>query len=716
MKKKKTSTDELQSVCRAMLRDSLGGPGTEISILRERNMEYYNATPTGDLAPPDILNRSRFVATDVADTIEGMLPQLMKIFIAGENAVEFEARNPQTEDQAKMATAYINYLFYVRNDGVGIVYDWFKDALLLKNSFVKVWCEEDSEDSKQTFEGVTPEQLIMLQQEGWQLDGQPEQDEQGLINFTVVKNEKKKCIKVQVCPPHEMRIDSNARYGDEPAGIAHVFYKRRFELEEEGYDLSNIGHGSMRQASDNERLALLGEMTDDTSADIHDSHALFECQEVYIKLDADGDGVAEWLKCFMIEETLQDKDVEQVDSHPFVWISPIPRPHAFFGDCPADFAIGPQKLSTDTIRAIDDNLMLTVNQRTYVNREANVNVNAILDNVPGGVVDGDGPMERAINPIVQPSLSGPAYQFKEWIDTWRENRTGFTKYSQGTDSNALNKTATGVSIITQKSDLRMELIARFFAVGMQKLFGRMLKLAVQHQKAAEMVKINGEWAQINPSEWRDQFGCSIKVGLGTGSKEQLAARVMGLADMQMKAQPMGLVEPQHFAETLRLYVEANEFKNPDRFFTDKPSGVPSTPDQFNQFKQAMDQQTQAMQAQLQEKDQENTALKRQLEDKDRELGIKEKEVSIKAMDSFHRNNPSAAEPAPMPPELAAITDFVAQQTQALSGMVEAIAVMQSRAHLPRNKTISIALPSGGTAFAEINESQEEEPYQAGDVE
>ena len=43
------------------------------------------------------------------------------------------------------------------------------------------------------------------------------------------------------------------------------------------------------------------------------------------------------------------------------------------------------------VRAIQDNLYLTVNQRTYLNTNANVNIADWLDNRPGGVVRGEGP-------------------------------------------------------------------------------------------------------------------------------------------------------------------------------------------------------------------------------------------------------------------------------------------------------------------------------------
>lgn len=614
-KREKMTDEAVGAIAIEALQTSLGGPGTEVSQARLRNLEYYNAEATGELRPPEIEDRSDFVATDVADTIEGMLPQIMRMFVASDDAVEFEAKRPGAEPVAKLATAYINHLFYTRNDGVSIVYDWFKDALLQKVGFVKVWAEEESEDAKQTFEGQTEEQLIMLLQEGWQVDGEPEVDEQGALSFTVTKEDRRICIKCEVCAPDMVRVDPNARWGGEPSMIGHVFRRRKYELEEDGYDLSDLPRGSGESTDSEETLEMLGQSMDsDAYVEPHESHSLYNCAEVYIKLDRDGDGIAEWLKICLIEDTLAvyadgDAAIEQVDDHPFVWICPVPRPHAFFGDCPADFAIGPQKLRTNIIRGIQDNIMLTVNQRTYINVNANVNMADWLENRPGGAVRGEGPASEALQPIVQPNLAAPAYQFNEFLEDWRATRTGFTKYSQGTDADSLNKTATGVSIITQKSDMRMELMARFFAVGMKQLFAKMLKLAVKHQDREEQMQVaGGEWVALNPSEWRDQFSVKINVGLGTGSKEQQAQRILGLLQTQLQGAQFGVVGPENIAETIRLYAAANEFSNPERFVSPQPTGMPPTPQAYQEEKQGAMQQMQQMQEELQRLGQDNAKL------------------------------------------------------------------------------------------------------------
>ena len=142
----------------------------------------------------------------------------------------------------------------------------------------------------------------MLMQDGWELKDDPKVDDDGGLSFTVRKESHDIAIKVAACAPHEMRVDANARWGDEPAMIGQVYRKRKYELQEEGVDLSNIGSAGNNMRWDTETLALLGpDGEDDVVGVPHESHELYNCAEVYIRLDADGDGIAEWLCCHMVE-------------------------------------------------------------------------------------------------------------------------------------------------------------------------------------------------------------------------------------------------------------------------------------------------------------------------------------------------------------------------------------------------------------------------------
>jgi len=152
-------------------------------------------------------------------------------------------------------------------------------------------------------------------------------------------------------------------------------------------------------------------------------------------------------------------------------------------------------------------------------------------------------------------------------------------------------------------------MSRFFAVGMKQLFAKMLKLAIQHQDKQEQMQVNGSWVAINPSEWTDQFNVTIKVGLGTGSKEQLAARVMGLMQVQMQAAPFGIITPAQIAETVKLYVQAAEFKDPERFVSPEPTGMPPNPQAYQQEKMQQQQMLAQAKQQLEQLGQENGQLK-----------------------------------------------------------------------------------------------------------
>jgi hypothetical protein len=631
----KLTDEQIEQVAVQALANSLGGPDTEIGALRLRNLEAYNALAEGEFAPPEVADRSDFVATDVADTVNGMLPNILQMFVSSDDAVEFEGKGqPGSDLEAKLATAYVNHLFYVENDGLSVLHDWFWDAMVQKVGFVKVWVEEEAEDSKQTYEGQAPEQLLMLQQDGWQLAEAPEQDENGLLTFTVTKEDRRKQIRVQAVAPAEMRVDQASRWDADPAMIGHVFYKRRYQWEEDGVDVSEIGNGSDRNSQ--EMLAVLGEADDTGLTAPHSSHDLIKGAELYIKLDADGDGVAEWLKICLVEDKLAvytdgTEAWSQVDGHPFVWICPSPRPHSFYGDCPADQAFQPQKLRTHTVRAIQDNLFQSVNTRTYVNTAADVNIGDVLDSRPGGVIRGRGPASEAIQPIAQPNLGAPAYQFNEWVASWGENRTGFNRYAAGTDANALNKTARGTELLTAKADMRMGLIARHFALGVRKLFAKMLKLAIQHQNVPTMVKLGQQFVPINPGEFKDQLRVKINVGLGTGTKEQQSARIMALAEILAKlGQPAGVVRPEHVAEVIRLFIEANEFKNPERFVDPQPSGMPPTVDAFKQMQAQVEQQMNQLQQQVQQLGQENESLKADKQGERAQLALEAGKLDLQA--------------------------------------------------------------------------------------
>ena len=79
-------------------------------------------------------------------------------------------------------------------------------------------------------------------------------------------------------------------------------------------------------------------------------------------------------------------------------------------------------------------------------------------------------------PFPQNQLASWTMPLFEYFEGALEQWTGRTRYNQGTDSTSLNKTATGISLLQQASEQRIDYIVRVFA---ETGFGEMLRFLVE---------------------------------------------------------------------------------------------------------------------------------------------------------------------------------------------------------------------------------------------
>ncbi|SCB51683.1 hypothetical protein GA0061099_102112 [Bradyrhizobium yuanmingense] len=142
---------------------------SKLSSERSDAMDYYLGDMTKDM--PVVDGRSRAVSTDVADTIEGLMPQLMDIFAGSDEVVRFEPVGPEDEEAAQQETDYVNHVFMQQNPGFMTLYSFVKDALLSKVGVVKVWWEEKDIEERETYYDQTEEQFAALVQQVMASDG-----------------------------------------------------------------------------------------------------------------------------------------------------------------------------------------------------------------------------------------------------------------------------------------------------------------------------------------------------------------------------------------------------------------------------------------------------------------------------------------------------------------------------------------------------------------
>ena len=295
--------------------------------------------------------------------------------------------------------------------------------------------------------------------------------------------------------------------------------------------------------------------------------------ECYLPIDADGDGIAEWRKITRAGNTILDN--ERIDGPPWATLCPVPIPHVFFGRSEADLAMPAMKTKTMILRNALDNLSFQTNQRTFA-VENQVNLDDLLTNRPGGVVRVR--QAGAVGPLTT-GASDPAaaMQMLQYADEQKQDATGVTKYTQGSDADTLNKTARGLENITNRADMRVELIARIFAeTGVKDLFWLMLKLAAQYQDKPEVIRLTGKWVQVDPREWVNRFDMQVNVGLGTGNKDTAVKNLTVIQQLQAAAVQGGYCTPKNQYNAACKLVSVLGFKDPDQFFTD-PAKMPPPP-------------------------------------------------------------------------------------------------------------------------------------------
>jgi hypothetical protein len=169
----KMSTSDLQALVNSARTDALAAMSAiNLSAERAKAMDYYLGHMDGDM--PAEPGRSRAVSTDVADVVEGMLPELMDIFAGSDEVVTFEPVGPNDEAQAKQETDYVNHVLMQENAGFMVLYSFIKDALLSKVGLVKVWWDEREEEQRETYYDLTEDQFAMVAQAVEESDGELE--------------------------------------------------------------------------------------------------------------------------------------------------------------------------------------------------------------------------------------------------------------------------------------------------------------------------------------------------------------------------------------------------------------------------------------------------------------------------------------------------------------------------------------------------------------
>src|SRR5712692_8977180 len=230
---KKMSPSDLKALLAAEKADALAATSAaKLSADRSDAMDYYLGDMSKDMPAAD--GRSQAVSTDVADTVEGLMPALIEIFASSDEVVRFEPVGKEDIRAAEQETDYVNHVFMQKNPGFLILYSFIKDALLSKVGIVKVWWEEKEIEERETYLDqptetfalivADPEVEVVEHSERRKANGELANGEEAgpysplatrnspvLHDLTIVTRKPTQGARVEGVPPEEFGIARNAR-------------------------------------------------------------------------------------------------------------------------------------------------------------------------------------------------------------------------------------------------------------------------------------------------------------------------------------------------------------------------------------------------------------------------------------------------------------------------------------------------------------------------
>ena len=591
---KKISDPELVQRVNSEISSCLGYHDT-INDQRELAMEYYYGLPFGN----EVEGRSQYVDSSVMDTIEWIKPSLMRVFASGEEMVKFNPVGPEDVETAEQATDYVNYVFTKDNPGWEILYSWFTDALLQKNGIVKCWWDEYEDWNREEYNSLDDQEFnaLIMSPNVEVVEHTPRSDEYGAKHDVVISRKAYVGkVKIENVPPEEFLISREAKTIEDARFTCHRVLKTLSELRlmypDEDLDPTDLGSGQEDSLAWQEDLARFqydetvglpwtqGAVTSDD-----ESLTTYWLHESFMRIDYDGDGIAELRKvCSVGQKVLAN---EEIDSIPFISITPIKIPHKFFGLSIADLVLDIQKIKSILMRNLMDN-MYNQNFGRYAVLEGQANLDDLLTQRPGGVVRVKSP--NAIMPLATPQLEQSSFSMLDYLDKLRESRSGVNKFSQGLNESALTShtTATAVSATMTAAQSRVELIARCFAeTGVKELMRNIYELVLKNQDHERVVMLRNKWVPVRPDMWRDKMDCTVSVGIGNGNRDQQLMHLTTMLSFAGDAMRGGLkiVNEKNMYNMGAALVKNMGFQNVDDFLTD-PESVPSEPDPREQMAQA----------------------------------------------------------------------------------------------------------------------------------
>ena len=551
----------------------------------------------------DVEGRSKVYTSDLADTVEWVLPALMKIFASGDDVTALQPRKQEYAKQVENHNELVNYQLKVKNNWFIILNDWFKDALLLKRGAVKrQWYVHKDEDEKE-FEGATEEELVKYASEkdvkaikvkkenivspaappqfdpqtGQEVPGAPEvKSYDGIIEYEF----EDEYPLVEAVPSEEYGFPVDTRDIENCS-----FFYHRVKYDEWAFK-NRFGEKAFNKAKELKDSFL--DITDDLSVD---QERFVDINGVAIKFFFDinqnkwlvyecyfpnPDNGKPWVRAICGNQLLEDKR-NKYKMPPFRLLTPIKLSHRIIGVSMYDLLKDLQKIRTSLLRQMLDTGYQNLNGRWVIDPTRISFEDFLKSNRPGGVIrtkDGNPADEKSIREIQGKGLPSFSFELYETISKEKDYHTGVPRSFQGVNTQVLNKTMRGQNQQVQQAQQRIEMMARLFAeMGIAPLVSDIVDMNSRFMKKETALKVVNDWIVVTPEDVNAKADVIINVGLGTGNKDIVIGQMQQLIGIYLQLQSSGfnVAGSEQVHNAMKELVKAMGYRNVDDYVANPKS-------------------------------------------------------------------------------------------------------------------------------------------------
>ncbi len=548
-------------------------------VLRTRHQIYEADRAYYDKRFSRTKDQSDFVSYDFWSVVQWAIPVIMNSFFGSDEAVVIVGRNEEDVQRAELLKALISFQLMTQNKGFLVLWDWFTDAFQYNLGAVKIWWErvEDWQDAQ--IEYCDMSRLMMLQADQWceiLYASPPDMYGQCQVAYRIGRLKSNKPI-IEPVRVTDLRWSPEAKSLKDANFVAHRQMVTADHLRKQAragiYDIQaveraieNAGSGKVIYGQFETEL---NDELDQRPNDEEGARALYELYECYVKLDINGDGMLEDALVSVVGEELLRVTENPYGRVPIFTLSPVRDPFKVLSNLSLAEIVGEiQTIKTGLIRQMLINTVNTNFQRWFVD-EQGVNVKDLQDNRQYIRISTGNPRDKVV-PWPNQTIAPWTMDMLESLEGALEQTTGRTRYNQGTDAKSLNKTATGISLLQQASEQRIDYIVRVFAeTGVSEALRFLVELNQRYIDQPTVIRLKNQMLQVTPDDLRGEYDIDVNTEAGIGKRQQTIQNLQYyLTAIAPRGMQIGAVTPSEWAKAAQKLLEESGIRDPQSYVLD----------------------------------------------------------------------------------------------------------------------------------------------------